>query len=122
MTELHLQAGTSEFSAGFQSVLATDDNRAIVQFFGIENDPSPSKSIGVSSVSENEADQTTFVLRALMLNKIPADEILEQLNPVLAAEKERMEAQELMPLVKAELMTVDWSQHCGANGDTEVHN
>ena len=47
---------------------------------------------------------------------------LAKVAEIEAAEKEKMEAQELMPLVKAELMTVDWSQHCGANGDTEVHN
>lgn len=49
MVELHMQAGKSEFSAGFQSVLATDDNKEVAKFLDPEIEVSPSKSIGLSS-------------------------------------------------------------------------
>ena len=35
--------------------------------------------------------------------------MLEHLNPTLAKEKEEQETRELMPLVREELRTVEWS-------------
>ena len=111
MVELHVQAGKSEFSAGFHSALATGDNRDIAKFLDPGTEISPSKSMGGNSSSESCPDDTQIVMRALALNQIPADMILEKLNPILAAEKEKAETNALLPLIAAELKTINWAEH-----------
>ena len=85
MVELHVKNGKSEFSAGFHSALATENDKDFIKFMDPEAELSPSKSPGVSSVEDDAADETQIVMRALMLNQIPDDELLERLNPILYA-------------------------------------
>ena len=52
-----------------------------------------------NSVKKNGPQQDLAVVRGFELNHIPAEMVLEHLNPELALEKEKDETDVVMPLV-----------------------
>ena len=52
---MHLKMGSSAFSAGFQSVLATQNNQAVAKYIDPNVEVTPSKSISLSPGTDTEA-------------------------------------------------------------------
>ena len=78
------------------------------QFLAPDMTPERSISIKAQSSTEGKTIKTSDVIRGFNLCHIPPENMLEQLNPVLAREKEEMETEQLMPLVEQEIMSINW--------------
>ena len=99
LEEMHLQAGKSKFSAGLQSHLSTNNMKNVGLFLDPNISFERSPSLIQSSVKKNGPQQDLAVIRGFELNHIPAEMVLEHLNPELALEKEEDETDVVMPLV-----------------------
>ena len=107
--KLKIENGCSTWSAGFQSHLITGNMKNLGQFIAPDMTPDKSSPIIAQSSPEGRQLSTNDVIRGFQLSHVPPEDMLEHLNPTLAQEKEEQETQELMPLVKEELQTINWS-------------